>query len=161
MFLSSTYCLVEPKTYSEAIKNPIWIKAIEEEIQALESNNTWFVITLPPEKLPIGCKWVFKIKYKASGEVERYKVRLKARGYSQKERVDYVDTFSPVAKLVTIRTVLALASIFQWPLYQMDVYNAFLQGDLVEEVYIDLPKGIYCQGETMGCRLQKSLYGLK
>ncbi|KAG8494583.1 hypothetical protein CXB51_012012 [Gossypium anomalum] len=160
LFLSSTSSLVEPKSYSEAIQNPAWIKAMEEEISALESNNTWSVVPLPPGKFPIGCKWVYKIKYKASGEVERFKARLVAKGYSQKEGVDYGDTFSPVAKLVTVRAVLALASIFLWPLFQMDVFNAFLQGDLCEEVYMELPAG-FCSQEGTVCRLQKSLYGLK
>ncbi|KAE8668142.1 hypothetical protein F3Y22_tig00112344pilonHSYRG00066 [Hibiscus syriacus] len=124
---------VEPKTYTEAIQNLEWIKAMNEEFLALESNNTWSLVPLPSNKTPIGSKWVYRIKYKSNGEVERFKARLVAKGYTQREGVDYVETFSPVAKMVTVRTVLALASIHQWPLFQMDVYNAFLQGDLVEE----------------------------
>ncbi|KAE8708351.1 Detected protein of unknown function [Hibiscus syriacus] len=157
IFLSS----VEPKTYIEAIKNPEWIKAMNEEILALESNNTWSLVPLPSNKTPIGSKWVYRIKYNSNGEVERFKARLVAKGYTQREGVDYVETFSPVAKMVTVRTVLALASIHQLPLFHMDVYNAFLQGDLVEEEYMSLPEGFCSQGETRVCRLQKSLYGLK
>lgn len=100
---------------------------MEEEISTLESNNTWTVVPLPLKKSSISCKFFCKIKYKASSEVERFKARLVAKGYSQKEGMGYVDTFSPVAKLVTVRVVLALASIFRWPLFQMDVFNAFLQ----------------------------------
>ncbi|KAE8724060.1 hypothetical protein F3Y22_tig00010968pilonHSYRG00140 [Hibiscus syriacus] len=134
---------------------------MNEEILALESNNTWSLVPLPSNKTPIGIKWVYRIKYNLNGEVERFKARLVAKGYTQREGVDYVETFSPVAKMVTVRKVLALASIHQWPLFQMDVYNAFLQGDLVEEVYMSLPEGFCSQGETRVCRLQNSLYGLK
>lgn len=74
------------------------------EIVSLEENNTWSIVDLPPNKTPIGCKWIFKIKYKASGEVEKFKARLVAKRYSQKEGVDYFETFSPVAKMVTVRS---------------------------------------------------------
>ncbi|KAE8702231.1 Detected protein of unknown function [Hibiscus syriacus] len=161
LYLSSISHLVEPKTYTEAIQNPEWIKSMNEEFLALESNNTWSLVPLPSNKTPIGSKWVYHIKYKSNGEVERFKARLVAKGYTQREGVVYVETFSPVAKMVTVRTVLALASIHQWPLFQMDIYNSFLQGDLVEEVYMSLPEGFCSQGETRVCRLQKSLYGLK
>ncbi|GMJ15208.1 cysteine-rich RLK (RECEPTOR-like protein kinase) 8 [Hibiscus trionum] len=134
---------------------------MKEEIQALEINNTWSLVPLPSGKVPIGCKWVFRVKYNSSGAVERYKARLVAKGYNQKAGVDYTETFSPVAKMVTVRTILALAAAHCWPLYQMDVYNAFLQGDLQEEVYMELPPGFRSQGESRVCRLRKSLYGLK
>ncbi|KAE8698181.1 Calcium-dependent ARF-type GTPase activating protein family isoform 2 [Hibiscus syriacus] len=133
LYLSSISHLVEPKTYTEAIQNPEWIKAMNEEILALESNNTLSLVPLPSNKTLIGSKWVYRIKYNSNGEVERFKAHLVAKGCTQREGVDYVETFSPVAKMVIIRTVMALTSIHQWPLLQMDVYNAFLQGDLVEE----------------------------
>lgn len=131
------------------------------EIQALSDNQTWEVVDLPAGKKPIGCKWVYKVKYRADGNVERYKARLVAKGFTQLEGLDYHDTFSPVVKMVTVRYVIAMAAQQAWPLFQMDVYNAFLQGDLVEDVYMTLPQGFGSQGETKVCRLLKSIYGLK
>ncbi|KAL4360831.1 hypothetical protein GQ457_04G009560 [Hibiscus cannabinus] len=109
IFLSSTN-IVEPTSYTDAVKGPLWIQAMKDEISALESNDTWKVVPLPTGKVPIGCKWVFRVKYKASGAVERYKARLVAKGYTQKEGIDYSDTFSPIAKMVTVRTILSLAA---------------------------------------------------
>ncbi|PHT31871.1 Retrovirus-related Pol polyprotein from transposon TNT 1-94 [Capsicum baccatum] len=132
------------------------------EIDALESNNTWKVISLPEGKKVIGCKWVFRIKYKDTREVERFKVRLVAKGFSQQERIDYQETFSPVAKMVIVRSILALASIIHWHIHQIDVYNTFLQGDLYDEIYMELPQEFKSQGEKRHvCRILKSLYGLK
>lgn len=111
------------------------------EIQALKDNNTWSITDLPPGKHPIGCKWVFKVKYLASGAIERYKARLVAKGFSQQEGLDYSETFSPVAKIVTVRSVLAVAASRHWSIFQMDVHNAFLQGDLPEDVYMTIPPG--------------------
>ncbi|XP_048129507.1 receptor kinase-like protein Xa21 [Rhodamnia argentea] len=131
------------------------------EIQALKQNDTWDIVSLPPGKQPIGCKWVYRIKYNSDGTIERYKARLVAKGYTQTEGIDCHDTFAPVAKMVTVRTLLALASIRHWPLYQLDVNNAFLHGDLDEEVYMRFPPGFHTKGENFVCRLKKSLYGLK
>ncbi|KAF3662585.1 Methionine aminopeptidase 1B, chloroplastic [Capsicum annuum] len=114
----------------------------------LEDNHTWEMVDLLLGKKPIGSNWVYKIKYKASGEVERYKARLVAKGYNQKERLNYHDTFSPVAKMVTVRTVISIAASQGWKMLQMDVNNAFLQGDLYEEVYMSLPLGFAVQGEN-------------
>lgn len=134
---------------------------MQQEIQTLEANGIWEVVPLPASVIPIGCKWVYKIKYNSDGSVERFKARLVGKGYNQKAGIDFHDTFSPMVKHVTVRTVISMTVIHDWPIFQMDVYNAFLQGDLSEEVYMELPVGFRSQGESCVCRLCKSLYGLK
>lgn len=131
------------------------------EISALKTNKTWIVTDLPPNKHPVGCKWVYKIKCKADGSIERYKAQLVAKGYTQCEGLDYHDTFSPLAKMTTIRCILALAAAKNWVLHLLDVNNAFLHGELNEEVYMNMPSGFGIKGESKVCRLTKSLYGLK
>jgi len=128
------------------------------EIATLEANNTWTSTLLPANKKPIGCKWVYKIK--SNGSIERYKARLVVKWFTQKEGIDYTETFSPVAKMVSTECLLAMVAVKGWYLSQLDVNNAFLHGDLSEEVYMALPLGFQSQGE-MVCKLNKSLYGLK
>jgi hypothetical protein len=151
----------EPKFYHQAVKNPLWCEAMKAEILALEENNTWVVTDLPPDKHLIGCKWVYKVKHKSDGIVERYKARLVAKGYTQCEGLDFHETFSPVAKMSIVRCFLALAAAKNWFLQQLDVNNAFLYGDLDEEVYMGMPPGFGPKRDTKVCRLTKSLYGLK
>ncbi|BBN69414.1 RmlC-like cupins superfamily protein [Prunus dulcis] len=100
--------VVEPTTFAQASTDPLWQEAMDEEIQALEQNNTWSITPLPAGKHPIGCKWVYKVKYNSDGSVERYKARLVAKGYTQQEGLDYTETFSPTAKLVNFKHVNAL-----------------------------------------------------
>lgn len=152
---------IEPQTYKQAIKSQQWIDAMNNELQALTTNNTWSLTTLPKDKVVIGCRWVYRIKHKADGTLERYKARLVAKGYTQQEGVDFLDTFSPVAKLTTIRLLLSIAASEKWIIQQLDVDNAFLHGDLHEEVYMELPPGIIPTSPNQVCRLNKSLYGLR
>ena len=124
----------EPTSYAQALTDPLWQVAMKAEIDALQANNTWVRTKLPPGKVPIGCKWVYKIKLKVDGFVERYKVRLVAKGFTQAEDIDYYETFSPMVKFVIVRTLLALAAVYGWHISKFDINNAFLHGDLDEEV---------------------------
>ena len=151
-----------PNGIQEALTHPKWVQAIKTEMEALEKNKTWTLVPLPEGKKTVGCKWVFSIKHKADGSIERYKARLVAKGYTQTYGIDYQDTFSPVAKLNTVRVLLSLAANLDWPLHQFDVKNAFLHGDLEEEVYMDIPPGYTASSQTeIVCKLQRTLYGLK
>ncbi|XP_076958475.1 uncharacterized protein LOC143634207 [Bidens hawaiensis] len=151
----------EPKYFHQAIKDDRWKEAMKKEICALENNGTWTLESIPEGKRAIDSKWVYKIKNKPNGEVEQYKARLVAKGFTQLEGIDYHDTLAPVAKLVTVRTLLAVAVKKDWDIHQLDDNNAFLHGDLDEEVYMKIPQGFAQEGETRVCRLRKSLYGLK
>ncbi|KAL4283202.1 hypothetical protein GQ457_16G007940 [Hibiscus cannabinus] len=158
--LSSSY---EPVFYHQAVKYPEWRDAMTEELQAMESHHTWSVVSLPPGKQAIDCKWVYRIKRKADGSIDRYKARLVAKGFTQIEGIDYTNTFSPVAKMTSFKLLLALATVHNWHLFQLDVNNAFLNGMLDEEVYMKLPLGYTTDvsGSNLVCKLHKSIYGLK
>uniref|UniRef100_A0A2N9IB76 Integrase catalytic domain-containing protein n=1 Tax=Fagus sylvatica TaxID=28930 RepID=A0A2N9IB76_FAGSY len=129
----SVLSLHEPHTYREACTNPLWQQAMTEELQALEKTHTWDLVDLPHGKSAIGYKWVYKIKIKSDGSIERYKARLVAKGYAQEYGIDYEETFGPVARIISVRSLLAIAAVHQWPLFQMDVKNAFLNGDLTKK----------------------------
>ena len=136
----------------DAIKEEKWAKAMEVEMDALKKNGTWDLVPLPPGKKTVGCRWVYTVKHNADGSVDRYKARLVAKGYTQKYGVDYDETFAPVAKINTIRVLMSLAANLDWPLQQFDVKNAFLHGDLNEEIYMDLPPGYNTStGEKVVC----------
>ena len=120
------------------------------------------MVDIPPGSKPIGCKWIFKRKLKADGSVDKYKARLVAKGYRQKEGLDYFDTYSPVSRITSTRTLIAIASLNNMEIHQMDVKTTFLNGELDEEIYMEQPEGFVVQGqENKVCKLVKSLYGLK
>lgn len=149
------------KSIYEALKHPGWKKATNEEIEALEKNGTWVLSDLPRRKKPISCRWIFTIKHKADGSIERLKARSVAKGFTQSYDIDYQVTFAPVAKLNTVRILLSLATNYNWP-FQLDVKNAFLSGDLAEEVYMEVSGGSESTlTRNKVCKLQKSLYGPK
>lgn len=118
------------------------------------------MIPLPPNHNFVRCKWVYRTKKSTDGHVSRYKARLVAKGFQQVHGIDYDETFSPVAKMDSIRLALAMAATRRWQIHQMDVKNAFLHGDLKEEIYMEQPQG-YAQNSSLVCKLKKSLYGLK
>lgn len=133
-----------------------------DELTALKRNQTWDLVNLPTGKNLVSRKWVHIIKYKADGSLDQFKTRLVAKSYSQTISLDYLDTFSPVAKLNSFRLLISLATNPDWPLHQLDVTNAFLHGDLQEVVYMQQSPGFVAEGESNKvCLLQKSIYGLK
>ena len=154
-----------PRTIEEAYSSPdadYWKEAVRSEMDSIMTNGTWEVVERPYGCKPVGCKWVFKKKLRPDGTIEKYKARLVAKGYTQKEGEDFFDTYSPVARLTTIRVLLSLAASYGLIVHQMDVKTAFLNGELEEEIYMDQPDGFVTKGqEGMVCKLLKSLYGLK
>ncbi|RVW36762.1 Retrovirus-related Pol polyprotein from transposon RE1 [Vitis vinifera] len=160
--LLMTYPLLFGKSTHEALSHPGWRQAMVDEMAALHSNGTWDLVVLPSGKSTVGCRWVYAVKVGPDGQVDRLKARLVAKGYTQVYGSDYGDTFSPVAKIASVRLLLSMAAMCSWPLYQLDIKNAFLHGDLAEEVYMEQPPGFVAQGESgLVCRLRRSLYGLK
>lgn len=156
----STVVVPKPHTYQEAVVHPEWQLAMAEELVALDRTSIWDLVPLPDHIVPITCKWVFKVKTKSDGSVERYKARLVARGFQQTHGRDYNEIFAPVAHMVIVRTLVALAAVRSWTISQMDVKNAFLHGDLQKEVYMTPPQGVVAPADHV-CRLRHALYGLK
>ncbi|KAI5328948.1 hypothetical protein L3X38_028345 [Prunus dulcis] len=155
-------CIIEPESFEEAAKDDSWKKAMEAEITMIEKNNTWELVNRPFDKPIIGVKWIYKTKLNLDGSVQKNKARLVAKGYSQKPGIDFNETFAPVARLDTVRTLVAVAAQRNWNMFQLDVKSAFLNGVLNEEVYVDQPSGFVMQGsEDKVYKLKKALYGLK
>jgi hypothetical protein len=126
----------EPTCYEEAVSDASWRSAMLDEMDAIARNGTWTLVHLPPGKSAISTKWIFKEKTGVDGQVLRRKARLVARGFEQQHGLDYEEVFAPVVKWATLRTLLAIASQHQYPIYHLDVKTAFLYGLLKEEVYI-------------------------
>ena len=136
-----------------------WKSAIDKEMFAIHQNQTWELISLPEGKRTMGCRWM-SVKYHPDGSVERLKARLVAKEYTQTYGMDYMETFSPVVRLNSVRILISVAVNHQWLLCQLDIKNAFLHGDLHEEVSMDQPPGCVMSGsENLVCRLKKALYG--
>ncbi|KAL0544417.1 hypothetical protein IC582_019532 [Cucumis melo] len=135
-FTASLDSFIIPKNIYTALECPEWKNVVMKEMKTLEKNRTWEICALPKEHKTVGCKWVFSPKYKADGTLDRHKARLVAKGFTQTYGVDYSETFSPIVKLNTVRVLLYVVVNKNWPLYQLDVKNAFWNGDLVEEVYM-------------------------
>jgi transposase InsO family protein len=152
----------EPTSFEEVASHDEWKEAMQKEYDALIKNGTWKLVDPPFRTKPIGCKWVFKNKYKSDGSLDKHKVRLVEKGFAQKEGIDYEETFSPTTKWATIRTLFSLATHNGWKVHQMDVKTTFLNGDLKENVFMSHPEGFVVKGqEQKVCKLIKSLYGLK
>ena len=155
----------EPTTVTDALSGPEkqkWKTAMDKEIQSIRDNDVWDLVELPKQRTAIGCKWIFKRKPAADGSIERYKARLVAQGFSQQYGLDYDETFCPVVRFESLRTLIAFSVQNNFQLHQMDFTSAFLNGDLEEEIYMKQPEGFIEPGkENLVCKLKHSLYGLK
>ena len=153
----------EPRSYRQAMGSQDkddWHAAMEAEIKGLQDSGTWELVDLPQGRKAIKSKWVFKLKLDKDGEVERHKARLVAKGFEQVQGIDYEDTFAPVARLESWRYLVALAANLDWEIHQIDFHQAYLNGSLDEEVYMEQPEG-FVVAEGKVCRLRKAIYGLK
>lgn len=155
----------EPSSVAEAMRGKCshqWEKAMQKEINSISEHDVWELVKLPPNRKVINCKWVFKEKLDADGSVQTHKARLVAQGFLQQRGLDYDETFSPVVKFESVRTIIAISAENNFLLHQMDVTSAFLNGFLDEEIYMTQPEGFVVKGqENLVCKLKKSLYGLK
>ena len=152
----------EPLSYTEAACEEEWIRAMREEMLAIDRNDTWELVTPPPNCRPIGLKWIFKLEKNPRGEVIKYKARLLVKGYSQRKGLDYDEIYAPAVQFETIRMLIALAALKDWKIHHLDVKSAFLNGEIKEVIYVKQPEGFLVKGKE-GCvlRLKKALYGLK
>jgi hypothetical protein len=152
----------ESTTSSQAEQEASWRHAMDVEIKSIQDNKTWKLVILPEGHRPIGLKWVYKLKKDASGEVVKHKTRLVAKGYVQKAGMDFDEVFAPVARLDSVRLLLALVAQEGWIVHHMDVKLTFLNGELKEEVYVVQPPGYVKEGQEHEVyKLHKALYGLR
>ena len=153
---------LEPSSIVDVLQQEQWKAAMIDEFVALMRNKIWSLVSLPNGRKTIGCKWVFKVKENSNGTINKYKVRLVAKGFHQVVGFDFNETFSPVVKPTTIRVVLTIALAKNWVVRQLDINNAFLNRDLQEEVFMEQPPGfVDTKQPHLVCKLHKSLYGLK
>ncbi|WVZ76810.1 hypothetical protein U9M48_024741 [Paspalum notatum var. saurae] len=145
-----------PRSISEAFASSNaddWKEAVRSKMDSIMTNGTWEIVDRPFGCEPVGCKWVFKKKLRPDGTIDKYKARLVAKGYTQKEGEDYFDTYSPIARLTTIRVLLLLAASHGLLIHQMDMKTAFLNGELDEEIYMDQPEGFVVSGQEDKLRI--------
>ncbi|KAK9072095.1 hypothetical protein SSX86_008527 [Deinandra increscens subsp. villosa] len=162
LYTSNTSTPSDPPTITHALKHPSWRNAMQAEFDALQKNHTWTLVPSTDAPNLVGSKWVFRTKYNPDGTVDRLKARLVAKGFTQRPGIDYRETFSPVLKPATLRLVLSLAVSNGWPLRQLDINNAFLQGNLHEDVFMAQPPGFVDPSfPNHVCKLNKAIYGLK
>ena len=164
-FLCASIDVDEPASYQEAITSPNsekWIVSMKDEIDSMAKNDVWELVDLPPGRKAIGNNWILKIKRKSDGSIDKFKSRIVAKGYTQKEGIDYEETFSHVVRFASIRLILAIVAHLNLELFQMDMKTVFLNGELDEEIYMAQPIGFVAKGqERKVCRLKCSIYGLK
>jgi hypothetical protein len=152
----------EPTCFEESIQRKEWAYAMKEEYQSIIKNEVWEIVPRPKSKDVVSSKWLFKIKHVANGSIEKYKERFVAHGFSQKKGIDYEETFSPISRYTSIRTIIALVANMKWKLHQMDVKTTFLNGVIEEEMYIEQPQGFEVEDmKSHVYRLKKALHGLK
>jgi hypothetical protein len=152
----------EPTCFEEAIERKGWADTMTNEYQSIMKNEVWEIVFRSKNKDMVSSRWLFKIKHVANGSIEKYKARFVTRGFSQKEGIDYEETFAPMAIYTSIRTIIALAAKMKWKLHKMDVKTSFLNCVIEEEVYIEQPQGFEVEDrKSHVCRLKKTLYGLK
>jgi hypothetical protein len=155
----------DPASYKEAMKSENslkWREAMEEELRSMSSNDVRDLVEIPDGAKRVGCKWVYKTKYDSKEKIKRFKMKLVAKDFTQREGVDYTETFSTISKKDLFRIVMTLVAHYNLELYQMDVKTTFLNCDLQESVYMTQLEGFAIEGnEHMGCRLKKFIYGLK
>ena len=161
-FVSTLSSVSTLKSTSDALSHSCWKKALAEEMDALYSNDTWELVALPLGKSPVGYRWLYTVKVGPDGQIDRLKACLVAKGCTYQYGLDYCDNFSLVAKIASVRLLLSIAVMRSSPIFQLDIKNAFLHGDLAEEVYMEQPPSFVAQGETcLVCKLLRFLYGLK
>jgi hypothetical protein len=153
---------VIPSSLQEKDKLQVWKDAMLEEYMSIIKNNVWDIALRPKEKSVVSSKWIYKIKHAFDGSVEKFKAIFVARGFTQKEGIDYEETFAAIARYTSIRTIVSLAPVLVWKLHHMDVKTTLLKGKIEQEVFVEQPDGFILNKKgTHVCNLRKVLYGLK
>jgi hypothetical protein len=155
----------DPSSFKEAMKSRHsfeWLDTMNDEMKSMSTNDVWYLVEIPKGAKTVGFKWVYKTKQDSKGNIERFKERLMAKGFTQREGIDYTKIFSPVSSKDSFRIIMTLVAHYDLELHQIDVNTTFLNGNLQENVYMAQPEGFAVEGkEHMGCKLKKSLYGLR